>query len=65
MHEWEFSKDEIFDALQSCNDDKSPGPDDFNLKFIQTFWPIRKEEVHELFKEFHQDGEFVKNRVQI
>lgn len=32
-----FSEDEVTDCLKSCNDNKAPGPDGFNMKFLTTF----------------------------
>lgn len=60
MLETDFTEDEIVAALKSCDGDKAPGPDGFNLKFMQTFWYLLKEDVFNVFKEFHSDGEFVK-----
>lgn len=32
-----FSEEEMLDSLRICNGDKVPGPDDFNMKFLQEF----------------------------
>lgn len=35
--EKEFSEEEILESFRSCDDDKAPGPDGFNMKFFQDF----------------------------
>lgn len=32
-----FTEEEIFGCLMECNGDKVPGPDCFNMKFLQEF----------------------------
>lgn len=59
--EVEFTEDEIFTALKSCNGDKAPGPDGFNFKFLLSFWTLIKDDVVNLFMEFHRDGLFIKS----
>ncbi|XP_057809109.1 uncharacterized protein LOC131023581 [Salvia miltiorrhiza] len=39
-----FSESEIKEAIWSCDGDKSPGPDGFNLKFWKTSWEIIKKD---------------------
>ncbi|XVF31069.1 hypothetical protein REPUB_Repub16aG0113600 [Reevesia pubescens] len=39
-----FSEEEVWNALISCDGSKAPGPDDFNLKFIQSHWDLLKNE---------------------
>lgn len=59
--EEEFTDEEILDSLRSCNRDKVPGPDGFNIKFIQEFWLLLKTDLVKMFREFHQAGSFVKS----
>lgn len=35
-----FSGEEVWEAIQSCDGSKAPGPDGFNLEFIKQFWSI-------------------------
>ena len=51
--EFPFSKDEIHLALMDMNGDKAPSPDGFTVTFWQCCWEFVKEEVLEMFKEFH------------
>ena len=43
------------------NGDKAPGPDDFTVAFWQNCWDFVKEEVLEMFKEFHEQSSFIKS----
>ena len=43
------------------NGDKAPGPDDFTGAFWQFCWEFVKEEVMEMFKEFHEHNTFLKS----
>lgn len=56
-----FIENEILIALKSCNDDKALGSDGFDFKFLLNFWSLLKEDVVNLFKEFHWDELFVKS----
>ncbi|RVW92209.1 putative ribonuclease H protein [Vitis vinifera] len=41
--------------------DKAPGPDGFTMAFWQRSWDFVKEEILEMFKEFHEQGSFLKS----
>ena len=56
-----FSKEEIWTAIYGLNSDKAPGPDGFPLAFWAFSWDFVKNEVLGFFKEFHDQGRFVKN----
>ena len=56
-----FSEDEIHSALMEMNGDKAPGPDGFTMAFWQSCWVFVKEEVLDLFKEFHEQSVFIKS----
>ncbi|RVW48778.1 hypothetical protein CK203_076109 [Vitis vinifera] len=56
-----FSEDEIHSALMEMNGDKAPGPDGFTMAFWQSCWVFVKEEVLDLFKEFHEQSAFIKS----
>ncbi|RVW30599.1 LINE-1 reverse transcriptase-like [Vitis vinifera] len=51
----------LFNALMSCNGDKAPGPDGFSMAFWQFAWDFMKAEVLCFFKEFYENGKFVKS----
>lgn len=56
-----FTKDEIRSCLFDCNGNKAPGPNDFNMKFMQEFWLVLKDDIMDLFAEFHNSGKFVRS----
>ena len=49
-----FSKVEIHAALMGMNGDKAPGPDGFTVAFWQSCWETVKEDVLDMFNEFHE-----------
>ena len=59
--EFPFSEDEVHSALVDMNGDKAPGPDDFTVAFWQCCWEFVKEEILEMFKEFHEQNSFLKS----
>ena len=56
-----FTEDEVHSALMDMNGDKAPGPDGFMVAFWQCCWEFVKEEVLEMFKEFHEQNAFLKS----
>ena len=56
-----FTEDEIHAALMEMNGDKTPGPDGFTMAFWQSCWDFAKEEILEMFKEFHEHSSFLKS----
>ena len=56
-----FSEAEIHSALMEMNGDKAPGPDGFTVAFWQSCWDFTKEEIMEMFKEFHEHSFFLKS----
>ncbi|XP_028088670.1 uncharacterized protein LOC114289202 [Camellia sinensis] len=54
-----FSEDEVWVAIKSCDGNKSPGPDGFNLICFQKCWEILKSDVLQFFKEFYENGKLV------
>ena len=56
-----FAETEIHSALMEMNGDKSPGPDGFTVAFWQNAWDFAKEEIMEMFKEFHEHNTFVRS----
>ena len=61
MLEAPFSEEEVFGALSDLNGDKAPGPDGFTMAFWQFSWSFLKEKVMGFFKDFHDQGKFVKS----
>ncbi|KAK2654193.1 hypothetical protein Ddye_014049 [Dipteronia dyeriana] len=59
---WEdkFSKDEVLEALHSCDGNKAPGPDGFNIKFIKDNWEVIEGDFMKFMDEFYRDGSIVK-----
>ncbi|RVX13512.1 Nudix hydrolase 3 [Vitis vinifera] len=55
-----FSEDEVHSALMDMKD-KAPGSDGFTVAFWQCCWEFVKEEVLEMFKEFHEQNSFLKS----
>lgn len=41
-------------GVWSCDGDKSPGPDGFNLQFFKDSWELLKDDIVEFFTEFHR-----------
>ena len=56
-----FSEEEIWTAISGLNGDKAPGPDGFPLAFWSFSWDFVKAEVLGFFKEFHEQGKFVRS----
>ena len=55
-----FSEEEVFGALMYLSCEKDPGPDGFPMAFWQLSWELVKE-VMSFFREFHENGRFVKS----
>ena len=51
--EEEFSVLEVRDALLSCDGNKSPGPNGFNLNFIKAHWEVIEDDFMGFMNEFH------------
>ena len=49
-----FSESEVLAALMDMNGDKAPGPDRFPVDFWKSCWDFVKEEILDMFKEFHE-----------
>ena len=59
--EFPFLEDEVHSTLMDMNRDKAPGSDGFTMAFWQCCWEFMKEEVLEMFKEFHEQNSFLKS----
>ncbi|CAJ2637710.1 unnamed protein product [Trifolium pratense] len=51
-----FGEEEVRDTVWSCDGNKSPGPDGFNLNFLKACWPIVKEDVMAFVLEFQENA---------
>ena len=56
-----FSEEEIWNTISGLSSDKAPGPDGFPIVFWIFSWEFVKSEVLGFFREFHDQGRFVKN----
>ena len=56
-----FIEEEVLSVLLDLNGDRASGSDDFVVVFWQFNWDIVKEDVIDFFKDFHQQGRFVKS----
>ena len=59
--EFPFSEDEVHSALMDMNGDKAPSPDGFTVAFWQCCWEFMKDEVLEMFTEFHEQNSFLES----
>jgi len=51
--ERDFEESEVFEVVKTLNDDKAWGLDGFSLAFFQACWEVLKEDVMNVFLEFH------------
>ena len=61
LPELPFSETEVHAALMDMNGDKAPGSDGFTMAFWQSCWDFVKEEILDMFKEFHEQNSFLKS----
>lgn len=40
--EAEFSEDEVWEVIRSCDGNRAPGPDGFTMAFFKQFWSVIK-----------------------
>ncbi|KAI3777078.1 hypothetical protein L1987_46872 [Smallanthus sonchifolius] len=53
----EFTMEEIKDAAFECGDDKAPGPDSFNFRFIKRYWHLFASDLFRIMQSFYDRGE--------
>lgn len=53
-----FTKEEVLTAFKHMSPLKSPGPDDFNPRFYQSYWHIVGDEVTSVILKFFNEGIF-------
>lgn len=46
--------------MQSCDGNKAPGPDGFNLNFFKAHWELHKRDVLKVFHDFYAHGKLVR-----
>lgn len=56
----EFSEEEVLSAIKSCDGNKAPGPDGFNMLCIKKGWKFMKGEIMTFLAEFHKNGRLPK-----
>uniref|UniRef100_A0A2N9IB59 Uncharacterized protein n=1 Tax=Fagus sylvatica TaxID=28930 RepID=A0A2N9IB59_FAGSY len=56
-----FTEDEVWGVVRNMAGDKAPGPDGFSLAFFQSCWDIIKQDVMNVFHDFHASRNFVKS----
>uniref|UniRef100_A0A2N9GB44 Integrase catalytic domain-containing protein n=1 Tax=Fagus sylvatica TaxID=28930 RepID=A0A2N9GB44_FAGSY len=56
-----FTEDEVWGVVRNMGGDKAPGPDGFSLAFFQSCWDIIKQDVMNVFHDFHTSRNFVKS----
>ncbi|KAK5772968.1 hypothetical protein PVK06_049270 [Gossypium arboreum] len=56
-----FSTEEIKEAVWSCDVNKAPGPDGFNLCFFRKCWGVVKEDLFEMMVKIFNTGKLEKS----
>ena len=56
-----FEEEEVYGVIKDYDGDKSPGPDGFSMAFFQSCWDFLKQEMMELFGNFHSQTVFKKS----
>ncbi|XP_058763485.1 uncharacterized protein LOC131636918 [Vicia villosa] len=51
-----FSREEVKDAIWSCDGNKSLGPDGYSLEFFKIFWLLLNDDLMKLCNDFHLKG---------
>ncbi|KAJ0436408.1 putative RNA-directed DNA polymerase [Helianthus annuus] len=51
-----FSKEEIKAAVFGCHDDRAPGPDGINFRFVKRFWDLVENDFVEIMDAFFVNG---------
>ena len=51
-----FIEEEIWLAISSCDNNKSPGPDGFIFEFIKKIWSVVKEDLIKVITWFGEKG---------
>ncbi|KAK2640371.1 hypothetical protein Ddye_028166 [Dipteronia dyeriana] len=59
--EEEFTHEEVWEAICSCDGNKAPGLDGPNLNFIKSNWDIKRDDFFGFLTEFYKNGEVVRH----
>ena len=59
--ELSFSEEEVFATLLDLGKDKAPSPNRYTMAFWLFCWDVVKVEVLGFFRDFHEEGRFVKS----
>jgi hypothetical protein len=51
-----FTRMEVKGAVDNCRNDRAPGPDGFNFRFIKRFWDILGEDFYRVLTNFYDSG---------
>ncbi|KAJ0582905.1 putative RNA-directed DNA polymerase [Helianthus annuus] len=51
-----FTKEEIKAAVFECGDDRAPGPDGINFRFVKRFWDLLENDFFDIMAEFFERG---------
>ncbi|KAJ0927402.1 putative RNA-directed DNA polymerase [Helianthus annuus] len=51
-----YSKEKIKCAVFGCGDDRAPGHDGINFKFLYKFWHLFEDDFSNIFSSFYEDG---------
>ncbi|XP_057459245.1 uncharacterized protein LOC130749907 [Actinidia eriantha] len=57
----EFSEIEAWSVIMSCNMNKAPGPNGFNMLSFKKGWNFMKKDIMRFFAEFHRNGRMVRS----
>lgn len=55
-----FEEGEVFEGVKALNSDKTSGPDGFAMGFFKSCWDVLKEDIVNIFHEFHARGKIEK-----
>ena len=55
-----FYVEEVLAAIDDCNGDKAPGPNDFNFNLFKKKWSLLKPDIMEFLHDFHRTSKMPK-----
>jgi hypothetical protein len=56
-----FEESEVLEVVKGMNSDKAPDSNDFIMAFFQVCWDVIKEDIMEVFHDFHASSKFEKS----
>lgn len=57
----EFTEEEVWNNIKSCDGNKAPGPDGFNMLSIKKGWRFMKKDIMVFLGEFHRNNKLTKS----